>query len=29
LRAGEPLPHEFTRPEVSQILIAALRENGQ
>ncbi|MBI5568056.1 MAG: hypothetical protein HY870_24370 [Chloroflexi bacterium] len=29
LRAGEPLPHEFTRPEVGQVLIDGLRENGQ
>ena len=28
LRAGEPLPHEFTRPEVGQVLIDGLRENG-
>jgi sulfate adenylyltransferase len=26
LRAGEPLPHEFTRPEVGQVLIDGLRE---
>ena len=26
LRAGEPLPHEFTRPEVSQVLIDGLRD---
>ncbi|HZY42112.1 MAG TPA: sulfate adenylyltransferase, partial [Anaerolineae bacterium] len=26
LRAGEPLPHEFTRPEVGQILIDGLRD---
>lgn len=25
LRAGEPLPHEFTRPEVGQVLIEGLR----
>ena len=29
LRAGEPLPHEFTRPEVGQVLIDGLHENGQ
>jgi sulfate adenylyltransferase len=29
LRAGEPLPHEFTRPEVGQVLIDGLRENSQ
>ena len=29
LRAGESLPHEFTRPEVGQVLIDGLRENGQ
>ena len=26
LRAGEPLPHEFTRPEVGQVLIDGLRD---
>ncbi len=29
LRRGEPLPPEFTRPEVSQILTEALREKGE
>jgi sulfate adenylyltransferase len=28
LRAGEPLPIEFTRPEVGQVLIDGLRQNG-
>ena len=27
LRAGEPLPHEFTRPEVGQVLIDGLPSN--
>jgi len=26
LRAGQPLPEEFTRPEVSAVLIEGLRE---
>ena len=29
LRRGEPLPPEFTRPEVSRILIDAMRERGE
>jgi len=28
LRAGEPLPPEFTRPEVAEVLAQAFREGG-